>query len=753
MAGKFWRSGACVAFIACAMGGAAQAQDPERAAPPDEARVLDPITVTATRNPIRSFEYPGMVTVIGPEAIRARQASTVDDLLSFVPNVEFSGGPRRTGEVPSIRGFSGADIVVTLDGARQNFGSTHDGRFFIDPSLIERVEVLRGPASSLYGSGGTGGLIGFRTLDAADLLGPGETAGARFAGSYQSVNSERVGNATAFATHGQAIDLLASVTKRDSGTIRLGDGAELKHTDDDILAGLAKIGVGFAGHHRIGGSFVTFRNDAREPNNGQEGVAGAGQTAVGLVDKGIRAQNFTATYSYGNPADNLLDLDLVLYRTQFEADELRLENVRTGPRGELLRRDVDTTGFRLDNRSRFKPSDSLALTLTYGAEYWRDEQDGGDRGMRPNMRGVDVEDDNAGERDGVPDATARFQGLFAQAEVAVSEPFGPVSGDFLIIPGLRYDDYKTSSADGRLGPGNEQTELSPRIGMSWLPTESLMLFANYAHAFRAPTMNEIYLSGTHFPLFRNPGDPRSLVGFNRFEANPDLKPQTTRTFEFGAGVELDDIVARHDRFRVKASHFRISGDDFINTDVRQTTPPPPNCIPFASDRARIPAGPPGTPPVPGCEGASFSENVANAKLWGTEIEASYESARFVAAIGYSDLDGEDEDTGEKLGALVLTPAQITADIGVKLREIDSIVGWRMLAAARFDKVNDPEDERSGYTVHDLYFTWRPSDGPLKGLRADIGVDNALDKAYSRVDTAAVEPGRNFKLSVGYSLAW
>ena len=748
MAGKFWRGGACAAFIAYALGGVAQAQDPVRAAPPDGTTVLDPITVTATRNPIRSFGYPGMVTAIGPGAIRTRQASTVDDLLSFVPNVEFSGGPRRTGEVPSIRGFSGADIVVTLDGARQNFGSTHDGRFFIDPSLIERVEVLRGPASSLYGSGGTGGLIGFRTLDAADLLGPDETAGARLTGGYQSVNSERVGNVTAFATHGQAIDLLASATKRDSGTIRLGDGAKLKHTDDDILAGLAKIGVGFADHHRIGGSFITFRNNAREPNNSQEGVGGAGQTAVGLVDKGIRAQNFTATYSYGNPADSLLDLDLVAYRTGFEADELRLEDVRTGPRGELLRRDVDTTGFRLDNRSRFKPSDSLAVTLTYGAEYWRDEQDGGDGGMRGGRP-----DGNAGERDGVPDATARFQGLFAQAEIAVTEPLGPVSGDILIIPGLRYDDYKTSSTDGRLGPGNEETEFSPRIGASWLPTESLMLFASYAHAFRAPTMNEIFLSGTHFPLFRDPRDPRSLVGFNRFEANPDLKPQTTRTVEIGAGIDLDDIVAKHDRFRVKASHFRIRGEDFINTDVRQAFPAPANCIPFTSDRARIPAGPPGTPPAPGCEGASFSENVANAKLWGAEIEASYESARFVATIGYSDLDGEDEDTGEKLGALVLTPAQIAADIGVKLREIDSIVGWRMLAAARFDKVNDPEDERPGYTVHDLYFTWRPSDGPLKGLRADIGVDNAFDKAYSRVDTAAVEPGRNFKLSVGYSLAW
>ena len=84
-----------------------------------------------------------------------------------------------------------------FDGARQNFGSAHDGRFFIDPSLLKSVEVLRGPASSLYGSGGTGGIIEFRTMGAADFLAPGETVGATISGGYQTVNRERLGTLTA----------------------------------------------------------------------------------------------------------------------------------------------------------------------------------------------------------------------------------------------------------------------------------------------------------------------------------------------------------------------------------------------------------------------------------------------------------------------------------------------------------------------------------------------------------------------------
>src|SRR3546814_14263016 len=87
-----------------------------------------------------------MVTVIGPQELQTLQPSSPDDILRFVPNVEFLGGPRRTGEVPSIRGFSGPDVIILFDGARQNYKSGHDGQFFIDPSVLKTAQVLRGPA-------------------------------------------------------------------------------------------------------------------------------------------------------------------------------------------------------------------------------------------------------------------------------------------------------------------------------------------------------------------------------------------------------------------------------------------------------------------------------------------------------------------------------------------------------------------------------------------------------------------------------
>ncbi|OAB60986.1 hypothetical protein AY599_17965 [Leptolyngbya valderiana BDU 20041] len=678
-------------------GGAATAEAPIR---------LDPVSVTATRNEIDPFVYPGMVTVIDRESIRRLQPSTPDDVLKLVPNVEFAGGPRRTGEVPSIRGFSGPDVVVLLDGARQNFGSAHDGRFFLDPGLLRSVEVLRGPASALYGSGGTGGVLEFRTVGADDFLRPGERVGATVTGGAQTVNEEWLGTFTAYGKPTDDIDLLGSVTRRTSGEIELGDGNTLDNTDDSILSGLIKGGIDLGDHHRVEASYSRFSNDAEEPNNPQ------GQGGSDTVDKEISSDNVRLGYSFDDPGNRWLDLDAVAYYTDFAADERRLDSLGAGPVGELLQRDVTTLGARLDNRSRFDLGEDVALTLTYGGEAYRDRQDG---------------EDATGDRDGVPDAEATFTGVFGQAEFNLAEPFG-LPGDLLLLPGARFDRYESSSelaADDTI-----DSRLSPRFGISYLPQEWLMVFANYAEAFRAPTFDELYLTGTHFQI---PIGPLGVV--NRFVPNPNLEPQTTRTVEFGAGVDFDDLAFENDSLQVKATHFRVWGEDFIDVAVNQPTPFR-DCDPF----------------VPGaCDGTTASTNVPNARLWGTEVEASYENDRVLLGFGFSTINGENDDTGEYLG--VLTPTTFTFDTGVKLPEIDSLIGWRAVVARDFDKVNDPAEARDAYDVHDFYFAYQPVEGPLEGLRLDLGVDNAFDEDYARVFTGASEAGRNFKAQISYSLKW
>lgn len=434
-----------------------------------------------------------MVSMVGGEELDRLQPSYAGDVLRFVPNVEFTGGPRRSGETPSIRGFSGAGLVILVDGARQNFGSAHDGRFFVDPSLLREVEVLRGPASALYGSGGTGGVVEFRTVRAADLLHGSRRFGATASAGYQDVNDETRASFTAYAMPAAGLDLLGHVVKRDSGAIALGDGNELTSTDEDIVSGLVKAGYDFGDSHRLEASFRRFGNSAREPNNGQ------GLGSGGAVEKALLSEDIRLAYHYHDPRNRLVDLDIVAYRTRNEADELRLDDLGAGPAGELLARDVRTSGLCLDNRSRLTWADGGETTLTYGVEYYRDEQDG-------------AADD--AERPGVPDAGSAFLGAFLQAEVAVAEPFGVLPGEPLLIPGVRRDDYESSSD---LGTDNAERRWSPRIAASYAPLPWMRAFVNAVEAFRAPSMDEIYNTGVHFVIPIAPG----IDIVNRFVPNPD----------------------------------------------------------------------------------------------------------------------------------------------------------------------------------------------------------------------------------------
>ncbi|SDH22094.1 TonB-dependent receptor domain-containing protein [Roseospirillum parvum] len=657
---------------------------------------LGRISVTATRNAIDPFLYPGMVSVLGREEIDDLNPSSPDDVLKMIPGVAFEGGPRRTGEVPSIRGFDGADVVILIDGARQNFGSGHDGRFYLDPSLLRSAEVLRGSASALYGSGGTGGVIEFRSVEADDYLAPDEHFGTTLSVGYQSVAEEWAFTSTAYARPSDEVDLLASLTRRTSGPIDLGDGTTLEDADDEILSALVKGGLKI-GNHEMKLAYSRFRNEAKEPNNGQ--LTGG----TDIVDKTLANDNVTLAWAY-DPDSQWIDLDATFYYNQQGADEVRLDAGGAGPTGELLRRDLQTAGLRIDNRSRFSLGEDALATLTYGIEGWEDRQDGAA---------------GSTERGGVPDAEALFAGIYAQLELTLTEPLG-LPGDLMLLPGVRYDSYHTESS---LADEVDETHLSPRLGASYLPTEWLMVFTSYGEAFRAPTLDEVYAAGTHFTI---PG-----FGTNSFVPNPDLKPQTTTTLEYGLGVEFEDVALDQDRLAMKASQFRIKGEDFIDQTVNQ--PAPPACFP------------------PACNGTTEQFNVPNAALWGTEVEASYEFDRVRLALGYSSINGKNTDTGERLG--VLQPDRTSLELSVKLPEIDSRIGWRGIVASNFKNVNDPTDRREAYDVHDVYLVYTPTDWGLDGLRVDLGVDNAFDENYARTAVGAAETGRNYKTRLSYTLNW
>ena len=143
----------------------------------------DDITVTATGNARSTFEAPMMVSVIDASAPEKQTASSAADLLRNVPGLTLDGTGRTNGQDVNLRGYDRRGVLVLVDGVRQGTDTGHLNSTFLDPALIKRIEVVRGPSALLYGSGALGGVISYDTADANDLLEPGKNSGYRVFGT------------------------------------------------------------------------------------------------------------------------------------------------------------------------------------------------------------------------------------------------------------------------------------------------------------------------------------------------------------------------------------------------------------------------------------------------------------------------------------------------------------------------------------------------------------------------------------------
>lgn len=671
------------------------------------------VTVYGTSNPIPVFEYPGQVSVVTRDDIDLFMPTSPSEMLRDVPGVEFSGGPRRTGEMPAIRGFSSENVLILVDGARQSFISAHDGRFFLDPEILKSAEVVRGPSSALYGSGAVGGVMAFETVDAINLLQEGETYGGRVRAGFNSASDDVFGTLTLFGAK-DGWDGLVSLGLRQSGDIKLGSGADLP-ADDEIETGLAKLGYQFTDALKGEVSWQKFKNSAFEPNNGQ-GTLGTGDAVLDRnVDKDIESEIFRLGLEF-NPISKLLNTHFTAYQSNTNVDEFDA----TIPRTTI--REIETSGFSLRNASVFDIGRNQ-LTFTIGGDYYQDEQ-----------KGVDT-DTTTGVRGGVPNGKSEFTGLFAQLETEIEKPFG-APGSLIIIPGIRYDEF-TSSSDLSTSESSDN-KISSRFAIGYGPTDWFRVFANWSEAFRAPSINELYLDGVHFsvphPILFNPAAGQMVFVSNNFVPNADLKPETSETVEVGFGVDFHDLFRKEDRLQAKISWYESEVEDLINIGVN-----------FNYDATCFIG--PGY--FPCTAGTTYSDNVDSADLSGMEAELVYDADRLFANVSYSSIEGTDNLTGEDVG--VLTPDRWAINLGVKVPEWNARFGGRIQIATDYTrKTSDGaggftvSEQRDGYTVLDLYSSWSPQFA--ESLRFDFGVDNVFDEDYDRVFEGVSEPGRAYKIA-------
>ncbi len=152
------------------------------------AAEIDPVIVTATRTARTADETLASVTVITRKDIERQQAQSVQDLLRGIPGVDIAnnGGPGKATSV-FLRGTESDHVLVLIDGVKVGSATLGTTAFQDIPvEQIERIEIVRGPRSSLYGSEAIGGVIQIFTRKGGGTLKPYVSLGG---GSYETYNA------------------------------------------------------------------------------------------------------------------------------------------------------------------------------------------------------------------------------------------------------------------------------------------------------------------------------------------------------------------------------------------------------------------------------------------------------------------------------------------------------------------------------------------------------------------------------------
>ena len=722
------------------------------------ASTMDDVVVTATRAETGVDTVAASITTLSRTKLDRRVAADEADLFRDEPDVAFARDARRFGATrPNIRGLENNRVLQMVDGVRlpdfYNGGGptnfTMNAPLGASADFLKRVEVLRGPASSLYGSDAMGGVVGFLTLNAGDILGRDDRFGALARAAHTGANEGLTGTLLGAGRGENGLEWVLGYSHTSAhefgnqGTVDTVSSNRTAPNPQDVTdrGVLAKLSLRPAAGH-----VVRFALEGRDQDTEVEVKRlHAALPRVTAMSGDDHTQRLRGSVEWQHqPTGGWYDrLSARLYHQTSETVNHNRQTRRNttagcaaaGPVGVNtchIEQDFFFDQTRLGGGLQMEKAAGVHF-LTLGLDVSRLETaqmrdtrvwnltTGGIPGV--TAPGKILAGDTFPLRDFAPGYTDSL-GLFVQNEIAMA------GGQLKLTPALRYDWRKLKpepdalsravlTALGRQAAEQTDGAFSPKLAALWRITPEWSAFGQAAGGFRAPNYEEV---NGHF---RQSAQSYGIV------PNPDLQPETS------VGVELGLRLSRPG-LRGQVSVYDNRYRDFIES-MRLTCPGDPQCL-------------------TGLATTFQSRNLSKVRIHGAEARASWDFQpgwSLSGALAYT--HGENEQAGQPLNSI--EPTRLSLSL---LRDAGS---WgaeaRLRAAQDVKRVDDTGGvwfRPPGYGVMDLSAWWKLT----RNARLTVAANNLFDKKYwlwsdirqaDARNPAGVDfysqPGRNLAASFEY----
>ena len=727
---------------------------------------LQQVTISATRQEQSIDSVPATVSVQTRDELDRNNVNSIKDLVRYEPGVSVGGAGQRSGLTGyNIRGIDGDRVLTQVDGVQVpdsffNGPYAQTNRNYVDPEIVKRVEILRGPASVLYGSNAIGGAVSYYTLDPDDIIKPGKDVGARLKSGYSSADESWLTSGTVAGRTGDFDGLLHLSQRNGHETDSFGEhgGSGLNRTEanpEDVRTTnvLAKLGWNYADDARLGLTYEKYKDD--RDTNQLSAVGGPFNAGRGFGFYKSRTGNDTVSrerfgieHSFGLDsalADNIKwSLNYQIAKTDQSTEEIYAPS-----RTVLRQRDTTYKDRQWVFDAQADKSFAIASTdhtVTYGTTIKQDKVTGLRTGSGTCLSvagacrviGAPSAADSPAPASDFPDPTINSYSLFAQDQISW--------GNWTFLPGARYDytqlkphitdEFLATADQSGNGVVSDQTKtwhrLSPKFGTTYSFNDHYTWYGQYAEGFRTPTAKALY------------GRFENLSGGYQVAPNPDLEPEKSKSYETGLRGQFDagtfDVAVFYNKYR-----------DFIDE----------NAI------------------TPGYSETTFqTNNIKHATIKGVELKGRLNLDTLGAPTGlYSQgslayLYGRNDDSGEPLNSV--NPLTGVFGLGYDQDNYGALLSWTLVK--RKDRVDSSsfktpdgtstQFKTPGYGVLDLAGFYKVTDD----VTLNAGLYNLTNKkywqwddvrGYDSVGEASVtqpanldrltQPGRNFAINLVWDI--